>query len=86
MKIPKIQARAIAGAGIFLLTLIVMLMIWHKPELAKDDLFKMLAQAIIVQGLVGLAMAYYFTSQHRDTASGKADDPVHVTPDEEETP
>jgi len=55
-------ARAIAGGGIFLLTLIVLWMIWSRPDLADNDLFKMLAQAIVVQGLVGLAMAHWFTA------------------------
>jgi len=68
----KIQTRTIAGGGVYLLTVIVLAMMFYKPELAKDDLFKMLAQAIVVQGLVGLAMAYYFTSQHRDTTGGKS--------------
>lgn len=81
MKLP--DARAIAGAGVFALTCGIFLMIFLKPELAKDDLFKMLAQAVVAQGLIGLAMAYYFTSQHRPQASGKPDDPVHV---QEENP
>lgn len=62
----KLTARAIAGCGVFVLSLVVLVMIYLRPDLAKDDLFKMLAQAIVVQGLIGLAMAFYFTSQHRD--------------------
>lgn len=65
MKMPQTSARAIAGAGIFILTLIVLAMIWLNPELADTDLFKMLAQAIVIQGLVGLAMAHYFTASSR---------------------
>lgn len=80
MKIP--DARAIAGAGVFVLTCAIFAMMFLKPELAKDDLFKMLAQAVVTQGLIGLAMAYYFTSQHRPQASGKPDDPVHVQEDD----
>lgn len=76
MKIP--DARAIAGAGVFILTCGIFAMMYAKPELANNDLFKMLAQAVVAQGLIGLAMAYYFTSQHRPTASGKVDDPVHT--------
>lgn len=81
MKLP--DARAIAGAGVFVLTCGIFAMMYAKPELAESDLFKMLAQAVVAQGLIGLAMAYYFTSQHRPQASGKPDDPVHV---QEENP
>lgn len=56
--------RAIAGAGIFLLTVGVFVIIYLKPDLAKDDLFASLAQAIVIQGLVGLAMAFLFTGRN----------------------
>lgn len=79
MKLPC--GRTLAGGGIFALSVVVFAMMWFKPELAKDDLFKMLAQAVVIQGLVGLAMAYWFTAQHRDVASGKSDDPVHIEED-----
>lgn len=64
---PKItvdMARAIAGAGAFFLTILVFGMIYIKPELAKDDLFKSLAQAVVMQGLIGLAMAFLFTGRN----------------------
>lgn len=64
-------ARIIAGGGAFLLTLIVLVMMYIKPELAKDDLFKMIAQAIVIQGLIGLVMAWLFTSSPR---SGNQDE------------
>ena len=81
MKIPHMDPRAIAGGGIFGLSLLVLIMIYAKPELGNSDLFKMLAQAIVTQGLIGLAMAFYFTAQHRNGPSGKADDPVHIEED-----
>ena len=86
MKLPKFRSTTIAGGGIFSLSLVVLGMVYFKPELADNDLFKMLAQAIVVQGLVGLAMAYYFTAkEHRSAdpapATGQAGDPVHVTPE-----
>lgn len=62
MKLPfGMSESALAGAGIYLLAVLVLVMIWLRPELAQDDLFKTLAQAIIVQGLIGLAMASWFT-------------------------
>lgn len=82
MKLPQASARAVAGGGIFLLTLIVLGMIWARPELADTDLFKMLAQAIVIQGLVGLAMAHYFTASSRPNEAqdvnvvNPKDDPV----------
>lgn len=69
MNLPRIDmasARVIAGGGSFLLTLIVLaIMVW-KPELADNDLFKSLAQAIVIQGLIGLVMAFLFTGNQRD--------------------
>lgn len=66
MKFPSFtlnQARVIAGGGSFLLTLVILAMMFFKPELAKDDLFKSLAQALIIQGLIGLVMAFLFTGK-----------------------
>ena len=80
-------ARIIAGGGVFSLTLIVLCMIYLNPELAENDLFAMLAQAIIIQGLIGLVMAFLFTGKNgTDTASGKPNDPLHVTDDTENQP
>lgn len=81
MKYPKIDPRAIAGCGIFSLSLLVLVMLYTKPELGDSDLFKSMAQAIIIQGLIGLAMAFYFTAQHRSGPTGKVDDPVHIEED-----
>ena len=76
-------ARVIAGGGIFILTIAILaIMVW-KPELAKDDLFKMLAQAIVIQGLIGLIMAFLFTGKNdQDHATGKTNDPLHVKEDD----
>jgi hypothetical protein len=64
MKLPPITmatARIIAGGGSFALTIFVLVMILIRPELAQNDLFKSLAQAIVIQGLIGLVMAFLFT-------------------------
>lgn len=83
MKIPEMnmnQARFIAGGGVFVLTLIILgIMIWY-PEMAKDDLFKMIAQAIVIQGLIGLVMAFLFTGKNGgDTPTGIQDVSVKNT-------
>lgn len=62
-QICRIKPTGVAGAGIFLLTGIVLLMLASDRTLADNDLFKTLAQAIVVQGLVGLAMAAWFTKK-----------------------
>jgi len=86
VKFPRVttnMARVIAGGGVFALTVTVLWMIYAKPSLAENDLFAMLAQAIIIQGLIGLVMAFLFTGKNgNEVASGKADDPVHVEPQE----
>lgn len=58
----RIRAEHVAGAGVFILTGVVLALIAMWPALAKDDLFKTLSQAVVVQGLVGLAMASWFTN------------------------
>lgn len=60
-QLSRITATGIAGAGIFLLTGAVLYIVANDQVLADNDLFKTLAQAIVVQGLVGLAMAAWFT-------------------------
>ncbi|MBS7669318.1 hypothetical protein [Croceicoccus gelatinilyticus] len=77
------RARTVAGAGSFLMTLIVLLMIYVQPELAKDDLFKMLAQGVVIQGFVGLAMPFWFGDKERAAGSQKVkvtNDPAHPVP------
>lgn len=64
--IPRFRPTTIAGGGMFILTLIVLGMMWAEPDLRKDDLFKILAQAIVVQGLIGLCVASYFTRRSQD--------------------
>ena len=84
MKLPRFRSTTIAGGGIFSLSFLVLVKIYTKPTLADNDLFKSLAQAIIIQGLIGLALAFYYTAkEHRptDSATGKLDDPVHITPE-----
>lgn len=66
MNLPNLtmaHARVIAGAGSFMLTVAVFVIMVAKPELADNDLFKSLAQAIVIQGLIGLVMAFLFTGK-----------------------
>lgn len=86
-QIGRIKPSGVAGAGIFVLTGIVLLMLANDRTLADNDLFKTLAQAIVVQGLVGLAMASWFTTANsgpRETRIiNPADEPAPVDPKEE---
>lgn len=68
-QIGRLSPSGTAGAGIFLLTGIVLAMVYNDRDLANSDLFKTLAQAIVVQGLVGLAMAAWFTKKAGDEAN-----------------
>jgi hypothetical protein len=69
-QIGRLSPSGTAGAGIFILAGIVLWMVHSNPALAKNDLFKMLAQAVVVQGLVGLAMAAWFTKKPGDDTNG----------------
>ncbi len=67
MKLPPMNmatARILAGGGAFGLVLLVFAVMLVRPELADNDLFKSLAQAIVIQGLIGLVMAFLFTGQN----------------------
>lgn len=66
MKLPSFtlaQARVIAGAGLFALTIGVLAIMVAKPDLANNDLFKSLAQAIVIQGLIASSIAFLFTGK-----------------------
>lgn len=62
-------ARVIAGAGSFILTVMVLCIIVWKPELAENTLFGTLAQAIVIQGLIGLVIAFLFTGSNANDPS-----------------
>ncbi|MEQ5789092.1 hypothetical protein J3454_14440 [Erythrobacter sp. NFXS35] len=67
MKLPPMNmatARVLAGAGAFALVILVFTTMLVRPELAENDLFKSLAQAIVIQGLIGLVMAFLFTGKN----------------------
>jgi len=63
-QISRLRPSGVAGAGIFALTVMVLRMIEKDRSLAENDLFKTLSQALVVQGLIGLAMASWFTINH----------------------
>lgn len=82
-QIGRIKPSGVAGAGIFLLTGVVLWMLDRDRTLAENDLFKTLSQAIVVQGLVGLAMAAWFTKKDESVVKARivnpADDPARVS-------
>lgn len=83
-QIDRIKPSGVAGAGIFLLTFVVLWMLRDDRTLADNDLFKTLAQAIVVQGLIGLAMAAWFTKNRAEPDETRIvnspSDPVPVEP------
>lgn len=87
-QIGRIRPSGVAGAGIFLLTFVVLWMLKGDRTLADNDLFKTLAQAIVVQGLIGLAMAAWFTKNREGPNEtrivNRPTDPVPVEPQGEE--
>lgn len=64
MKLPKLtpaNARATLMLLSFLLVVVVLaIMVWV-PDLRENETFRMLAQAIVMQGFFGLIVAFYFT-------------------------
>lgn len=72
MKMPKLTpatARAAMLATFVALTLIIFaIMVWV-PSLTENDLFKTLAQAIVITGLIGMAGGFWFTDTDRNPPS-----------------
>lgn len=62
-RLQHVTSEGLAGAGIFVMTGIILTIMVLYPSLRSDDLFKVIAQAIVVQGLIGLAMARWFTKK-----------------------
>lgn len=81
-QIGRLKPSGVAGAGIFVLTFVVLMMLDNDRALGENDLFKTLAQAIVVQGLVGLAMAAWFTKNREEPIKtriiNEKNDPVPV--------
>lgn len=74
-QLARVRAEHVAGAGVFILTGLVFALVAMSPDLAKDDLFKTLAQAVVVQGLVGLAMASWFTTKRVSATPPPSEEP-----------
>lgn len=62
-RLRHLTSEGLAGAGIFVMTGVILALLTLYPSLRQDDLFKVIAQAIVVQGLIGLAMARWFTKK-----------------------
>ncbi len=62
-RMEHVTSEGLAGAGIFVMTGVVLWLMTLYPSLRDSDLFKVIAQAIVVQGLIGLAMARWFTKK-----------------------
>ena len=62
-RLNQLTSEGLAGAGIFVMTGVILALLTLYPSLRSDDLFKVIAQAIVVQGLIGLAMARWFTKK-----------------------
>ena len=62
------QARVLLGIGCFVLVLVVLAMLAFMPDLRSDELFRMIAQAVVTQGFFGMVVAFWFTgpSDRRD--------------------
>jgi alkylhydroperoxidase/carboxymuconolactone decarboxylase family protein YurZ len=71
--IPK-KVRTWIAIAMFAEANLILVMIALRPELAEVKLFEILAQAIVIQGLLGLVLAFYFSaSDAPPPPSGKED-------------
>lgn len=55
------DARQIIALACFALVIVVLGMLALLPDLRKDELFRMIAQAVVTQGFFGMVVAFWFT-------------------------
>lgn len=55
------DARQIIALACFVLVIVVLGMLALLPDLRKDELFRMIAQAVVTQGFFGMVVAFWFT-------------------------
>jgi hypothetical protein len=62
----RIDSRGWLAIGNWALVLLVLLLMATVPDLRKDDLFKMIAQGLVMSGFINLVLAFYFTASKSD--------------------
>lgn len=60
------SARGWYAVGLFVLTLVILVMIAFLPELRNDEFFKSLSTAIVVTGYIGFAVGLRDPSKDRE--------------------
>jgi hypothetical protein len=65
------DARTMVALGFFALAGSILNMIWAKPELTQNQGFMLLAQAIIISGLIGAVAAFFFTASKEGADKNK---------------
>lgn len=61
----NVDIRALALAGLFILTIYILTLLAAVPNLSKDELFSVLSTAII-SGSFGSAVGFYFGQAKKD--------------------
>lgn len=74
----KIDGRGWLAVGCWMLVAMVFILMAAYPDLRKDDLFKMLAQGLVLTAFVGLVLSFYFTASKAD--AHKAPEPPPAPP------
>lgn len=62
-----LDVRAWLAIGLYVQSLLIGWALYEKPELAEVKLFELLAQAIVMQGFLGLILAFFFTASKSGT-------------------
>ncbi len=68
----KIDSRGWLAIACWLLVVVVLLLVASNADLRKDDLFKMLAQGLVLTAFVGLVLAFYFSASKGDATNPPA--------------
>lgn len=81
----KTDGRGWLAVGCFALVILVLILVAVDATLRKDDLFKMLAQGLVLTAFIGLVLSFFFTASKRDGAQLAAPPIVHASPPDPDT-
>lgn len=78
--------RGFVATGLFALTLVILLMIREQPALTNNQGFMLLAQAIVISGVITVVNFLFGSSKGASDANARADKALDKVPDADKQP
>jgi hypothetical protein len=66
VKLPSISERGWATLGLYVLAGALLLMAREDPSLWEVDIFKTVFQAVIISGILGMVLSFFYTANKSD--------------------